>query len=432
VGDKPVFAACPHAFCNRFFLWIGIGASMDASGLVVKCDFTTVDQLGKTDHFGQPYNSVLRRCAMPRAVAVCALLVTLWSFASQDQLKKAPQKLPLPTDTDPRLTEQFRQTEKQFCDAILRKNAQALEELVGPEYTLRIADIPQSSLPRAIWMDNTLKRLRAESCEQDHLAARKLTDDFAAVSVVWSTKATTDGRDFSGDFYLVDLWRKRAGSWQIVARYSTPLGTPPDRGSRQPPPATDIDPQLTEQLRQLEQQLGEASMHRDWQVVARLMGTDFTLRVGDDPERSVPRALRQEVHSHQKSEYKTESLEEQFHAARKLADNLAVMSLLLTQKATLAGRDRSGDFYIVDIWRKNGDKWQIIARYSTPIGKKFTCSPPSPCGTGKRAETCRGTLASGRCSKMFASAIRLRMSEIWKPAHASRPALKALSASTAS
>jgi hypothetical protein len=47
------------------------------------------------------------------------------------------------------------------------------------------------------------------------------------------------------------------------------------------------------------------------------------------------------------------------------------VSLVLSQKATFRGRDRSGDFYVVDIWRKTAGNWQIIARYSTPLGKKF-------------------------------------------------------------
>jgi hypothetical protein len=69
--------------------------------------------------------------------------------------------------------------------------------------------------------------------------------------------------------------------------------------------------------------------------------------------------------------YKLESFNEHYHAARRLSDNLAAVSLLLTQKATFVGRDRSGDFYIVDIWKKTGDNWQMIARYSTPVRKNF-------------------------------------------------------------
>ena len=154
----------------------------------------------------------------------------------------------------------------------------------------------------------------------------------------------------------------------------------PQQTNRLPPelpPPTDIDPQLTEQLRQLEQQLGEAAMHMDTKVVERLVGPGYTLRMGDAPEQSVPRALWMESLQPQGAHsYKIESLDEHYHAARKLTDNLAVVSLLLTQKATFVGRDRSGDFYIVDVWKKNGDQWQIIARYSTPIGKNFDRSPP--------------------------------------------------------
>ena len=56
-----------------------------------------------------------------------------------------------------------------------------------------------------------------------------------------------------------------------------------------------VNPDLTEHLRQLEQQFGQTNMHGDTQVVDRLMGADFTLRVGDAPERSVPRALREDI-----------------------------------------------------------------------------------------------------------------------------------------
>jgi hypothetical protein len=142
------------------------------------------------------------------------------------------------------------------------------------------------------------------------------------------------------------------------------------------PPDTDIDPQLTEQLRQLEQQLGEAAVHRDTKILERLVGPAYTLRLGDAPEQSVPRTdWMENVRSQGAHSYKVESIDERYHAARKLTDNLAVVSLLLTQKATDDGHDRSGDFYLVDIWKKSGDQWQITARYSTPTGKNLNPSP---------------------------------------------------------
>ncbi len=62
-----------------------------------------------------------------------------------------------------------------------------------------------------------------------NVAARKLADDLAVVSSVLQTKGTMEGRDFSGNFYVVDFWKKSGGNWQIIARYSSPAGKMYDR-----------------------------------------------------------------------------------------------------------------------------------------------------------------------------------------------------------
>ncbi len=261
--------------------------------------------------------------------------VVLVSFlaVAQEESKRPPRQLPPPTDIDPKLTGEFRQLERELGDAILHKDAKSLDRLVGVEYTLRVSDIPQGSLPRAIWIDNTLNRLKAESFDQRHHAARKLADDLTVVSLLHIQKATIDGRDFSGDFYLVDFWKKRGGNWQIIARYSSPVGKILDRGPRVPPPLTDSDPQLTDLLRQLEQELDEAALHgfKDTKTMERLVSPEFTQRVSDAPERSIPRSLWGQP----SSSYKIESIEGRHHAARKLTGELAVVSLLLTQQPPL-------------------------------------------------------------------------------------------------
>ena len=104
----------------------------------------------------------------------------------------------------------------------------------------------------------------------------------------------------------------------------------------------------------------------------RLVSPEFTQRVSDAPERSLPRALWGQP----SDTYKIESIGGRYHAARKLAEELAVVSRLLSQQATFQGRDRSGDFYVVDIWKKSGDGWQMIACYSSPLGRKFDRKSP--------------------------------------------------------
>jgi hypothetical protein len=302
---------------------------------------------------------------MLRLVLPLALLV---GSVSAGQEQRPIRQLPPPTDIDPKLTEQARQLEQQLSDAIVRKDAEALDRLVAPEFTLRVADVPQSSLPRTMWMDN-LKRLKPEPREQRHHAARKLADDLAVVSLVQTQKGTTDDRDFRGDFYIIDFWKRSSGDWRIIARYSSPVGKAPDRPLRQLSSPADSDPELTDLLRQLEQELDDAALHgfKDRKTMERLVRPEFTQRVSDAPERSLPRALWGQP----SGAYKIESIEGRHHAARKLAEDLAVVSRLLIQQATFEGRDRSGDFYVVDIWKKSGDGWQMIARYSSPMGRRF-------------------------------------------------------------
>jgi Domain of unknown function (DUF4440) len=324
------------------------------------------------------YNLPLSGCVMARvrAVLACALLLAVVGFA-QDNNQKTGRVLP--ADTDPGLSSELTKVEQNFGETILRKDAQRLEQIVAPEFTLRISDYPDDSLPRAMWLQTALHELNAEGFEHHHDAARKLADDLAVVSLLFTAgKATMKGQDATGSSYLVDLWKKRGGMWQIIARYGSRIGDRPAPPALKLPPPGDRDPQLTDELRKVEQQLGEAALHRDTTVLETLVGPEYALHLGDAPELSVPRAAWIDNSRPQASHpYKLESFQERYHAARKLNDNLAVVSLLLSQKATADGVDRSGDFYLVDIWKKTGDKWQIMARYSTPVAKTTAASTPS-------------------------------------------------------
>jgi ketosteroid isomerase-like protein len=55
-------------------------------------------------------------------------------------------------------------------------------------------------------------------------------------------------------------------------------------------------------------------------------------------------------------------------------DNTAVAMLMFTQKATVRGQDRSGQFVLTDIWHKGNKGWLIAERHSTRPG------PPVPAG----------------------------------------------------
>lgn len=45
--------------------------------------------------------------------------------------------------------------------------------------------------------------------------------------------------------------------------------------------------------------------------------------------------------------------------------DVAVVTLLWTQRARVSGGERSGTFFITDIWRKIGTDWRVAERHSS-------------------------------------------------------------------
>lgn len=53
------------------------------------------------------------------------------------------------------------------------------------------------------------------------------------------------------------------------------------------------------------------------------------------------------------------------------------------QQATNAGKDLSGQFFVVDLWRKSGDSWKLANRYVSKAESAAAHAAASPTPTGK-------------------------------------------------
>jgi hypothetical protein len=81
---------------------------------------------------------------------------------------------------------------------------------------------------------------------------------------------------------------------------------------------------------------------------------------------------------------------------RDLGGGFAVMSAIAGQIAKLDGLDRSGAFFVTDIWRRNesGD-WQVRARYSShPETPGTRARPPSQPEIGSPPASCSNKSAT--------------------------------------
>ena len=60
--------------------------------------------------------------------------------------------------------------------------------------------------------------------------------------------------------------------------------------------------------------------------------------------------------------------------------NAAVVKYARLQQATQKGANENGQFFVVDIWKKNGDTWKLASRY---VSKVSSVVPRSD-GAGSR------------------------------------------------
>ena len=50
-----------------------------------------------------------------------------------------------------------------------------------------------------------------------------------------------------------------------------------------------------------------------------------------------------------------------------MSDELVVASFLLEETAEHDGKGRAINLFVVDVWKKNGDVWQLTDRYSSRV-----------------------------------------------------------------
>lgn len=62
----------------------------------------------------------------------------------------------------------------------------------------------------------------------------------------------------------------------------------------------------------------------------------------------------------------------------------AVVSYDRVQESSLAGRNDGGEFYVVDLWKKDGDSWKLAVRHVAKIGSTAVMPKGPVRPTGKQ------------------------------------------------
>ena len=99
----------------------------------------------------------------------------------------------------------------------------------------------------------------------------------------------------------------------------------------------------------------------DRAVLEDSLAQDFTLTVSAFPTRPMTRqAWLATCDRYRCSRFAYRDVQ-----VRAIADGIAVMSSIAEQEAELDGHDRSGAFWLTDLWRREEDgTWRVFARFS--------------------------------------------------------------------
>ncbi len=116
------------------------------------------------------------------------------------------------------LVVRFQKLEQEWGEAILRKDLPALERFLDHDYALRMSDAPGRKVTRREWVD-TIAIYNTHSFQSRELQAREF-GEVVVVSHVVNQNADVNGIDRSGDFFIVDVWKRHKDQWKVCARYS--------------------------------------------------------------------------------------------------------------------------------------------------------------------------------------------------------------------
>jgi ketosteroid isomerase-like protein len=125
--------------------------------------------------------------------------------------------------------------ERDWMEAGQRGDFAALERIVGPDFVYTASG--QGRWTRQQWMD-TARRYDLRSFAFLDVEVRPYGD----VAVVYSRyrqEGFIAGAPRSGEFLITDVWVKRDGAWQVVARSSILMSGPLDAPQAAPPAVID-------------------------------------------------------------------------------------------------------------------------------------------------------------------------------------------------
>ena len=141
------------------------------------------------------------------------------SLAAQEPVKPplAPKIM-----TATRQVTLFTGLEKQLLAGIQKKDQAALKGLLADDFEIWMPN--GDAIATEDWLPGVLGKFNLKSFRISQMSVRDFGDT-AIVKFMRSQKADFQGKDESGEYFVVDVWRKAGESWQLSDRYVSKISS---------------------------------------------------------------------------------------------------------------------------------------------------------------------------------------------------------------
>jgi ketosteroid isomerase-like protein len=113
---------------------------------------------------------------------------------------------------------EVRAASAEWSEAIQRRDVRAVEQFLGHEYSLMAPGFGE--VARSRWLE-VLAEYVIDIYDFSDVKIHAYGDDTAVMRSKYTQKATVGGQDRSGSMLVTDVWVKRDGRWQVVARHTS-------------------------------------------------------------------------------------------------------------------------------------------------------------------------------------------------------------------
>ena len=120
----------------------------------------------------------------------------------------------------PLVEQELVKMENEWARAWQLPDPSALENIIADDFTLISSRSKGEITNKRQYIDSTLKLVRGDGYSFERMNVR-VYGDTAVITAQFQQNATFAGHDWSGEFLLTDVWVKRDGRWQVVARHSS-------------------------------------------------------------------------------------------------------------------------------------------------------------------------------------------------------------------